>query len=246
MKSNPFATRFVRPGQLEWLADGDNSLPCLVERFRCQYDSRAIVVGPHGSGKSTLLEHLVPRLGYVVWRQFAGAKSTQLESQAVPAGAHPPPQTESSLQAINDVAELCDKSAAPIVWLSLRRQEQPMHKLADSRRFWRRAGLLVIDGWEQLSTWQAIRVCWSTRRTGMGLLATCHRDYWLLPTLVTTTATAEHVQRLVRERLASAGCLSAKEQHEFSELALLTQLLKEEQGSVREVFMRLYDRYEDY
>jgi len=197
------------------MADGDDSLPHLVDRFLNCYGARAVIVGPHGSGKSTLLEHLVPLLGCVVWRQSAAAASG-------------------------------GDSAVAIVWLSLRRHERPFRQLVDSCQFWQRSGLLVIDGWEQLSTWQAIRVCWMTRRTGMGLLATCHRDYWLLPTLTKTAATPERVQQLVTERLVNAGCLSASEQRRFNELSLLTQLLQEEQGSVREVFMRLYDRFEDH
>lgn len=80
---------------------------------------------------------------------------------------------------------------------------------------------------------------------GMGLLATSHRKHWLLPTLVETAATPDRVQQLVTQRLAHAGHLTESQQREFRELSLLAQLLHEERGSVREVFMRLYDRYED-
>ena len=57
--SNPFATRYTRPGQLEPLdAEGRPiDLPALLQE--CARLGRAVaIVGPHGSGKSTLLRRL--------------------------------------------------------------------------------------------------------------------------------------------------------------------------------------------
>jgi hypothetical protein len=59
--SNPFATRFTRPGAIEFLFTGKDSLATLVERLREQAWWGEIV-GPHGSGKSTLLAALIPEL----------------------------------------------------------------------------------------------------------------------------------------------------------------------------------------
>jgi len=59
MVSNPFSTRFTRPGRIEPF-DGAGrrvDIDGLVERFR-GLGSTAAIVGPHGSGKSTLLTHL--------------------------------------------------------------------------------------------------------------------------------------------------------------------------------------------
>jgi energy-coupling factor transporter ATP-binding protein EcfA2 len=57
--SNPFSTRFTRPGRIEPL-DGTGrrvDIDALLERFH-GLGSTAAIVGPHGSGKSTLLTHL--------------------------------------------------------------------------------------------------------------------------------------------------------------------------------------------
>lgn len=54
MLSNPFATRAVRPGAIDYVfAHGQNLLQ-LIERFEAN-GRRGQIVGPHGSGKSTLL-----------------------------------------------------------------------------------------------------------------------------------------------------------------------------------------------
>lgn len=203
MKSNPFATRFVRPGELAWIASGhDDSLAVLADRFQRRFHCRAAIVGPHGSGKSTLLEHLVPLLN------------------------------------------------GEAVWLKLRRSEQPLKKIRATSSQWSPGGVLVLDGFEQLSTWQAIRVCWMVRRRRMGLLVTCHQPSLLLPTLLALAPTAELVQRLVTERLAESRALSPVERSEWIEEMTDEQRLKrwltEERGSVREVFMRLYDYYESF
>jgi len=54
--SNPFATRYTRPGLLSWqpLADAPEVLLQRLERL----GGRGAICGPHGSGKSTLLRHL--------------------------------------------------------------------------------------------------------------------------------------------------------------------------------------------
>lgn len=222
MRSNPFATRFVRPGQLAWVASpseipasekvgeevtvgrtvatdtvADNSPAKLAERFHRALGSRGAVVGPHGAGKSTLLEHLKPLLH--------GER----------------------------------------ISLSLRRGQRPFQMICKTVPQWTHGGVLVLDGFEQLSTTQAICVCWMVRRRSMGLLATCHRRSLWLPTLVEIAPTAELVQQLVIQRLAGDSQVSQADRQQWTDLELLQQLLTQEQGSVREVFMRLYDCYED-
>lgn len=66
--SNPFATRFVRPGALSFEFPPGQSARQLVERLAAQ-GWRGAIVGPHGSGKSTLLAALLAELrarGHVV------------------------------------------------------------------------------------------------------------------------------------------------------------------------------------
>jgi len=61
MDSNPFATRFVRPGAIKFLfLDGD-SAERIIDRLRNQ-NWCGQIIGPHGSGKSTLLATLTPLL----------------------------------------------------------------------------------------------------------------------------------------------------------------------------------------
>jgi energy-coupling factor transporter ATP-binding protein EcfA2 len=57
-RSNPFSTRFTRPGALEPLdANGEPvRVDDMLRRLRAR--GRAAIVGPHGSGKSTLLARL--------------------------------------------------------------------------------------------------------------------------------------------------------------------------------------------
>ncbi len=61
MNTNPFATRFIRPGAIPFLfLDGD-SAEAVVERLKSQ-NWCGQILGEHGSGKSTLLATLTPLL----------------------------------------------------------------------------------------------------------------------------------------------------------------------------------------
>lgn len=67
---NPFSTRFVRPGAIEYLFPHGQNVADLIERLRAN-GWRGQIVGPHGSGKSTLLAALIEPLeqaGRRVWR----------------------------------------------------------------------------------------------------------------------------------------------------------------------------------
>ncbi len=57
--SNPFSTRYIRPGAIPYLFPDGISVSSLVERLRMN-NWRGQIIGPHGSGKSTLLAALVP------------------------------------------------------------------------------------------------------------------------------------------------------------------------------------------
>jgi hypothetical protein len=57
--TNPFATRWVRPGALPYQFPPGGSAATIMTQFE-KSNWRGAVIGPHGSGKSTLLAALVP------------------------------------------------------------------------------------------------------------------------------------------------------------------------------------------
>lgn len=59
--SNPFATRYTRPGAVEYLFPPGESADTLAAKLAKQHWWGAII-GPHGAGKSTLLHTLEPAL----------------------------------------------------------------------------------------------------------------------------------------------------------------------------------------
>jgi energy-coupling factor transporter ATP-binding protein EcfA2 len=59
--SNPFATRFTRPGAIDFIFPEGESHDAQIDRLR-KNDWRGQILGPHGSGKSTLLASLEPAL----------------------------------------------------------------------------------------------------------------------------------------------------------------------------------------
>ncbi len=66
-RSNPFCSRFVRPGAIGYHFPAGESVESIVERLHaCQW--RGALVGPHGSGKSTLLHALLPALNRAGWQ----------------------------------------------------------------------------------------------------------------------------------------------------------------------------------
>ena len=159
-QSNPFATNFVQPGEIAWIAPKGLTVSALAERFRQLCACRAVVVGPHGSGKSTLLEHLVPLLSASIVRSHpvapCGVRTEHQES---------PP-------------------FATTVWLTLRRSEQAWQKVWESHPEWKSGNLLVLDGFEQLTRWQQLRCLFETRRRGMALLVTSHTAVRLVRQIV--------------------------------------------------------------
>ncbi len=59
--SNPFATRFTRPGAIDYVFPPGQSVESVIATLR-ENGWWGEIVGPHGSGKSTLVAALVPGL----------------------------------------------------------------------------------------------------------------------------------------------------------------------------------------
>ena len=60
-ETNPFATRWTRPGAMAFLFSDSTTIDHLVRRLGIN-SWRGAIIGPHGSGKSALLAMLVPAI----------------------------------------------------------------------------------------------------------------------------------------------------------------------------------------
>lgn len=173
--SNPFCTRFVRPGQIEFQfnADDDTGWPSssaeLVDRL--QQVSAGLIVGPHGSGKSTLLCSLDR------WLRESFDQVVKLHLHA--------PDTSTLLHRLQNRR------------VSARRAIESQQRLS-------RGGLLIIDGLEQLGFLDRIRLLRRARRRQQTLLATAHAPLAGLTTLYRTQIDVRLVRSLTEQLVAGA------------------------------------------
>ena len=142
--SNPFCTRFVRPGQIAYAfasdtADG-KSLVNEVLRHRI-----GVIVGPHGTGKSTLLATLHDDLR----DRFAAVVSLTLTAPA-------------------------PGSRSPSWFQRRRRELQNWRQTVSASGRLSTEGLLILDGAEQLSRWHWRWLGRQTNRRKQTILATSH------------------------------------------------------------------------
>lgn len=186
--TNPFATRWVRPGAIPFHFPSGESLATLLDRLRQQHGWGEIV-GPHGSGKSTLLAALRPAL---------------------------------------------EQSGRQIVWFELhdgqRRLPPPWPELCVTPQT-----TVIVDGYEQLSWWQAWRLRRHVRRHGGGLVVTTHQPRGL-PRLFETHTSLALAEELTHELLATHPSRVTDSDVE--------RLFNETHGDIRETFFRLYDVHE--
>jgi energy-coupling factor transporter ATP-binding protein EcfA2 len=186
--SNPFATRFIRPGVIPYLFPPGVSAESLVAALAAQ-NWRGAIIGPHGSGKSSLLVALKPVLE---------ARGRKVISQQLQGGEK------------------------QVRWGEL--------DLAG----WTSQVLLIIDGYEQLSSWQRLLLQARCRLSGAGLLVTAHQPVGL-QAIFTTKPTAELTQSVVNQLLPEEDVriLASDIEREFVRT----------KGDVRETLLALYDVY---
>ncbi len=225
--SNPFATRFTRPGALDYYfaaaerLDVDPSLQpprseedsvvadrtdrSEIERMVLVLAQRraGLIVGPHGSGKTTLLHSLAPALG----QQFSNVASIRLHG--------------------------CDSTR----WLhrirhTLGVDREVRDRIASSKR----CGLLVIDGGEQISSWQWRRLMRCVGRGGPAVLATSHRPLAGVEVLYRTGLDAKLIQRLTERLLQQTPSDIASVARDAMECRDLNGI-----SNLREFWFELYD-----
>jgi hypothetical protein len=170
--SNPYATRWVRPGATPYFFPQDSHATSvetaqLLEKLRAS-GWRGAIVGPHGSGKSTLLATVVPAI----------------EQSGIPV----------QLLALHDG----QRRLPPVVLRDIRQHvedmQAPCRQICEYPR-----GLMIVDGYEQLGWWARRRLSALCRRCGWGLLITAHSNLSAgdIPLLFHTVANLATVQYLV-------------------------------------------------
>jgi energy-coupling factor transporter ATP-binding protein EcfA2 len=212
--TNPFATRWTRPGALPYLG-GDSATPAeLVERLK-HHEWHGAIVGPHGSGKSTLLAMLIGALA------DAGRRVTLVQLHD---GQRRLPRAPQDPTCHGRPGRVFD-AASPT----------PVGRVFDPTCHGRLGRVLAIDGYEQLSRWQRWRIRRQCRRQRCGLLVTSHREC-SLPVLVQTRPTLDIVEQLIAEHLPPhGGRITGTD---------IQTAWNRHGGNVREVFFELYNVFE--
>jgi energy-coupling factor transporter ATP-binding protein EcfA2 len=193
--SNPFATRWTRPGQIPFQFPEPANLTQVLDRLHGN-GWRGAVVGPHGSGKSTLLATMLPSL----LARGLRVHGVRLRDR--------------------------QRNLAAADWSAIKklgREHTP--------------GLVIVDGYEQLSRWNRRWLQWRTRRASLGLLVTCHHAMDL-PVIWESSVCIRTIQALVR-RLS--GCVGTAPPPEF-----LTERLQWHRGNAREVLFDCYDWFQSH
>ena len=221
--SNPFSTRFTRPGEIPYQFADSAGLETLVDRFG---HNRWVgqIVGPHGCGKTTLchllareLEHLFPNVNHVTIRSVTDIQS---DFQSVRAEHTPELERDSNL----------------------------MPKLDGSVNRDLNRTLTIVDGVERLSLLQQRMLVSNLSRnrhntsrgqsdsqeTSDGLLITSHRRLKFVPVLYSITPTVSTFQSVAKFLNPSLDMSQAELAETFAAAG----------QNIREAIMLLYDRHE--
>ncbi|MFK8112233.1 MAG: AAA family ATPase [Rubripirellula sp.] len=175
--SNPFCTRFVRPGTLDYqFSLATASLPAAeqtenLEQLAAQIQKHqiALIVGPHGTGKTTLLHSL----GSVLDNLFTNVSSVQLLLPLRQGFFARLEHSRRIARAVNlQQASLPDR------------------------------GLLIIDGAEQLSSFNISSIRRRAKRHGQFVLATSHEPLRGFHVIHQTEMDQAIVQQLTEQLLS--------------------------------------------
>lgn len=239
--SNPFSTRFIRPGATTYRFPPGVSETTLAKTFFENHGGRAAIVGPHGSGKTSLLYALAPHLGTIVESHLCDGDPIPKSTDGSGKSAAP------GLQVFWFRLMVRGREASPHVHVQRTPQRESLQALMHSRRKWQANTLLVIDGWEQIRWPMRGWIYWNAKRSLAKLLVTSHRKT-ILPTLWDSQVRPEIAQQVVRDLLEAAQrethVLAQEQIGHICDPIRLQQAVAANQGSLREVLFQLYDEFE--
>lgn len=171
--TNPFATRWVCPGALEYrfpdrVAPGQATWSLCDQLIR---RGRGCIVGPHGTGKTTLLHSLRPALE----SRFDRVETVQL---CVTGGLRLSGRSKHSGHCWQTIQGLAGQLRQPAAH-----------------------SLLIVDGLEQLLPPHRWQLAWLARRSGLVILATSHIPLIAWPVLFRTTSDRQRVVAMTESLL---------------------------------------------
>jgi energy-coupling factor transporter ATP-binding protein EcfA2 len=186
--SNPFCSRFLKPGHIPFCFPGTESIKQLADRIRAPHgqtlgnshgkslgqDLRLAIVGPHGTGKSTLLHHLSQEL-----RRNCPSNRHALLGKAI--------------------------HAEPTGLVLLHSSSNKLGALSSILRQLYRSDWCLIDGYEQIPRWGQFLVMTRARRSGVPLCVTAHRLPWKFQLLWHTRVDPQVESHVIDCLLASAA-----------------------------------------
>jgi len=96
--------------------------------------------------------------------------------------------------------------------------------------------VVIIDGYEQFSVYSRLWLWWKRRQFGFGFLITAHRPIFGWPVLYETAPNRETYKRILQTLLKNEVEMDSQ---------MLDSLFTKHQGNLREIFLELYDQWEE-
>ena len=212
--SNPFATKFVTAGRLDFVGLTDEKLDQIATTL-IQQNGYGQIVGRHGVGKTTLTFELERRVA----RLCACDKAIQFFRKTV--GPRGEIRTAKA-------ANRAGVTGSVVGGNYLNDEKNPANRPAKV--------VLVLDGVDRLSWFQRLALIKSCQQKRIGLLITSHRRVWGLPVLV-------ELESCFTQFKSVFETLTYGKQFQLS-TERLHEIFTENDGDIREALMSCYDVFE--
>lgn len=227
LESNPFATRYTRPGAItyQFSLESRSDLPLFGAAYFSQFESGSdvssgadsavceiigrlkahqgnLIIGPHGSGKTTLLHSLLDSLRC----SYPRVDFLKLDGR-------------------------CGD------WMQRFRDRVILHtKVLGRVKRMQLGDLMILDGFEQLNAVSRWLVLLTARRRGFTVLATGHQPIFGMQIIFETAIHPNLIHQLSMQLLHSSPDEIRKEVQDW-----LTQYDLNEVSNLRELWFELYD-----